>query len=74
MSDVLDKIFTELDVMAESAAKLRARADAAGRQTDLEVSILAQQLADLRLKNARSAEFIEKSLGILNKLKNPDNK
>ena len=69
MSETLNAIFLELDAMAESAAKLRGRADAAGRQTDLEVSILARQLSELNEKNERANEFINKSLGILNKLK-----
>lgn len=73
MHDTLSLIFSELDAIAESAARLRARADTAGRQTDLEVSILARQLSDLQNKQKRATEFIDKSIGILTKLQNTDN-
>ena len=69
MSEILCLIFKELDSLEESAAKLRGRAGAAGKQTDLEVAILTQQVADLREKNAKATEKIEKATDILEKLK-----
>ncbi|MCL2331456.1 MAG: hypothetical protein FWC61_02825 [Proteobacteria bacterium] len=68
MSDILEQIFTELDGLAESASKLRAAAAGASKQTDLEVAILTQQIADLREKNAKAGKFIDQASGILAKL------
>jgi len=69
MSEILDLIFKELDELEESAAKLRSRSNAAGKQTDLEVAILTKQVADLREKNKKAEEHIEKAEKILEKLK-----
>ena len=68
MSDVLEQVFSELDGLAESVAKLRAAATGASKQTDLEVAILTQQIADLREKNVKAGKFIDQASGILAKL------
>ena len=69
MSEILDLIFKELDGLEESAAKLRGCTTAAGKQTDLEVAILTKQVAELRDRNKRAEEHIEKAEKILEKLK-----
>jgi hypothetical protein len=69
MSEILDLIFKELDTLEESAARMRGRVSASGKQTDLEVAILTQQVADLRSKNVRASQDIEKATKILEKLK-----
>ncbi|MCL1902671.1 MAG: hypothetical protein FWG18_03540 [Alphaproteobacteria bacterium] len=69
MSEILDLIFKELDGLEESTGKLRGRAAASGKQIDLEVAILTQQVADLRGKNAAAAEKIDSAVKILEKLK-----
>jgi hypothetical protein len=69
MSEILDLIFNELDGLEESAAKLRGNIGAAGKQTDLEVAILTQQIADLQTKNENAAKYINEAKGILEKLK-----
>jgi len=74
MSEIVSQIFTELDALEEAAAKLSAAATGAGKQTDLEVAILNQQVAELRDKNAKAAEFIDQAKGILKKLRQTDAK
>jgi hypothetical protein len=69
MADILDQILAELDAVADAADKLRADARGATRQTDLEVAILTQQIADLREKNARAGTFIDDALAILGPVK-----
>ncbi|MCL2538152.1 MAG: hypothetical protein FWF34_03215 [Alphaproteobacteria bacterium] len=69
MSEILDLIFTEIAACEDAGAKLRASRDGVGKQTDLEVAILKQQVGELRAKNARAAEYIDKATGILEKLK-----
>ena len=69
MSDILEQILSELDGLGEAAVKLRSAAAGASRQTDLEVAILAQQVTDLREKNAKAGKFIEEATGVLEKLK-----
>ena len=69
MADLKQKIFQELTHLEDAAARLRGTAIHAGKQTDLEVAILTQQVKSLREKNARATEMIDKSLGILKKLK-----
>ena len=69
MSDIKQQIFQELSALDDATAKLRAMAANAGRQTDLEVAILTEQVRGLREKNARAAEMIEQSVSILEKLK-----
>lgn len=59
MSDIKDQIFQELTKLEEGAARLRATAVNAGKQTDLEVAILTEQVRNLRAKNARAAELID---------------
>lgn len=69
MADIKQQIFQELSNLEEAAAKLRGTAIHAGKQTDLEVAILTQQVRTLRDKNARATDMIDKSLSILRKLK-----
>lgn len=69
MANIKQQIFQELSSLEEAAARLRGTAIHAGKQTDLEVAILTQQVKSLREKNARATEMIDKSLGILKKLK-----
>ena len=69
MSDIREQIFQELSKLEDGVARLRAMAVNAGKQTDLEVAILTQQVRNLRAKNARATELIDQSLGILGGLK-----
>ena len=69
MADIKQQIFQELTHLEEAAAKLRGTAIHAGKQTDLEVAILTEQVRTLRDKNARAADAIDKSVSILRKLK-----
>lgn len=68
MADIKQQIFQELSALEDAAARLRSSAAFAGRQTDLEVAILTEQVKTLRDKNARATEFVDKSLNILKKL------
>ncbi len=69
MADIKQQIFQELANLEEAAAKLRGTAIHAGKQTDLEVAILTEQVRGLREKNARAVDMIDKSVSILRKLK-----
>jgi hypothetical protein len=69
MSDIKDQIFHELTKLEESAMRLRATATDAGKQTDLEVAILTEQVRNLRAKNAHATELIDQSIDLLKKLK-----
>ena len=69
MADIKQQIFQELSSLEEAASKLRGAAVIAGRQTDLEVAILTEQVRTLRDKNARATEMIDKSINILKNLK-----
>ena len=69
MTDIKQQIFQELNHLEEAAARLRGTAIHAGKQTDLEVAILTEQVRNLRDKNQRANELIDKSLSILKKLK-----
>ena len=69
MADVKQQIFQELNTLEEQAGRLRAVAVNAGKQTDLEVAILTEQVKNLREKNARATEMIEQSISILKKMK-----
>lgn len=69
MADIKQQIFQELSHLEEAAAKLRGTAIHAGKQTDLEVAILTEQVRSLRDKNARAGEMIDRSISILKKLK-----
>ena len=51
MADIKQQIFQELASLEEAAARLRGTAVAAGKQTDLEVAILTEQVKNLRDKN-----------------------
>ena len=69
MSDIKQQIFQELATLEDSAAKLRAVATNAGKQTDLEVAILTEQVRALREKNANATEMINQTISILKNLK-----
>lgn len=69
MADIKQQIFSELNALEDAAARLRGTAVAAGKQTDLEVAILTEQVRTLRDKNVRATELIDKSISILKKLK-----
>ena len=68
MSDIKQQIFQELSALEEAASRLRGAAVVAGRQTDLEVAILTEQVKSLRDRNKRATEMVDKSLTILKKL------
>lgn len=68
MSDIKDQIFHELSALEEAASRLRGAAAVAERQTDLEVAILTEQVKNLRDRNKRATDMIDKSLTILKKL------
>ena len=69
MSDIKQQIFHELAAIEDAAAKLQSVAVNAGRQTDLEVAILTEQVKNLRDKNARATNMINKTISILKNLK-----
>jgi len=69
VSEILNQIFKELDALEESAGKLRSAAASSGKQTNLEVAILNQQLSEMREKNAAAMEYIDNAESILKKLK-----
>lgn len=69
MANLKQQIFQELNALEDAAAGLRGTAVAAGKQTDLEVAILTEQVRTLRDKNARAVQLIDKSVSILKKLK-----
>ena len=69
MSDIKQQIFQELAALEDSAAKLQAVATNAGKQTDLEVAILTEQVRALREKNANATEMINQTISILKNLK-----
>ena len=64
----MDQIFQELTKLDEAAARLRATAVNAGKQTDLEVAILTEQVRNLRTKNAHAVELIDQSVELLKKM------
>lgn len=68
MSDIREQIFQELSKLEDAVARLRATAVNAGKQTDLEVAILTQQVRNLRAKNTRATELIDQSIDLLRKL------
>ena len=69
MADIKDQIFQELDSLEVLAQHLRADAQCATKQTDLEVAIVTKQVKTLREKNENAKQLIEKSVSILEKLK-----
>ncbi len=69
MTDIKQQIFQELTALEEAASRLRSTAVNAGKQTDLEVAILTEQVKNLREKNAKATELIDRSVSILKKLK-----
>ncbi len=68
MVDIKQQIFQELSALEDAASRLRATAVNAGKQTDLEVAILTEQVRVLRDKNARASQMIDQSVSILKKL------
>ena len=70
MTDIKQQIFQELDSVESLALHLRADATCASKQTDLEVAILTKQVKNLREKNENAKKLIEKSVSILEKLRN----
>ena len=69
MADIKEQIFQELDSVETLAQHLRADAQCACKQTDLEVAILTKQVKTLREKNENARELIEKSVSILENLR-----
>lgn len=69
MADIKQQILHELNTIEEMASRLRSTALNAGKQTDLEVAILTEQVKTLREKNARASDMIDQSISILKKLK-----
>lgn len=69
MADIKQQIFQELSALEDAAARLRATAVTAGKQTDLEVAILTEQVRTLREKNTRATQLIDESVSILKNLK-----
>ncbi len=69
MSDIKEQIFQELNSLEEAAARLRSVAVNAGKQTDLEVAILTEQVKGLREKNSRATDMINQTISILKNLK-----
>lgn len=69
MSDIKQQIFQELAAAEEAANRLRSVAVNAGKQTDLEVAILTEQVKNLREKNAHATDMINQTISILKKLK-----
>jgi hypothetical protein len=69
MSDLKKQIFQELASLEDAVVRLRGTAINAGKQTDLEVAILTEQVRTLRDKNARATEMIDESISIIKKLK-----
>ena len=69
MSDLKKQIFQELASLEDAVVRLRGTAINAGKQTDLEVAILTEQVRTLRDKNERATEMINESISIIKKLK-----
>lgn len=68
MANIKQQIFQELSALEDATTRLRATAVNAGKQTDLEVAILTEQVRTLRDKNARASKLIDESVSILKKL------
>lgn len=69
MSEIKQQIFKELGLLEETVAKLRSTALHAGKQTDLEVAILTEQVKTLRAKNEKASDLIDKSIKVLKTMK-----
>ena len=69
MADIKQQIFHELATLEEMAARCKATAVNAGRQTDLEVAILTEQIKNMRERNTRVVQMIDQSVSVLKKLK-----
>ena len=69
MANIKEQIFQELDSLESLTMHLRADANDASKQTDLEVAILTKQVKNLREREEAARQFIEKSVSILEKLK-----
>ncbi len=69
MLEMKNKILKELAELEDKALNLRATATQSGKQTDLEVAILSEQVRLLRQKNENASDLIDKSISILKNLK-----
>ncbi len=69
MNELKQQILKELDSLETAVVKLRGAAVNAGKQTDLEVAILTEQVKTLREKNMNASEMVKKSVKILKGLK-----
>ncbi len=68
MTELKQQILKELNALEDAVLKLRGVAAVAGKQTDLEVAILTEQVRALREKNDTAAKMVDKSISILKKL------
>ncbi len=68
MSEIKNKIFKELNELEDLSTKLKSVANHSEKQTDLEVAILTEQVKILKQKNETAADFIDKSVKILEAL------
>lgn len=69
MAEIKQQILQELNALEEGVMRLRSAANNAGRQTDLEVAILTEQVKNLRDRNKSATDLIDRSIDILKKLK-----
>ena len=69
MADIKQQIFQELAHLEDAVVRLRGTAIHAGKQTDLEVAILTEQVRTLRERNSSASKMIDETISILKKLK-----
>jgi hypothetical protein len=69
MSEIKNQIYKELDALESAVARLHGAVQTAGKQTDLEVAILTEQVRTLREKNEHAGELVSKSIKILKDMK-----
>ncbi|MGI5846081.1 MAG: hypothetical protein ACOX7D_02785 [Alphaproteobacteria bacterium] len=65
MSEIINKILKELDELEAAADNL---ADIKSK-SDMEISVLSRQLADISTKNIRATQLIDKSISTLKSIK-----
>ncbi len=63
--DLKKQIFEELAALEEQIAHLQGMVTMAGKQTNLEVAILTEQLKTSRKKNAKACALVNESIKIL---------
>ncbi len=68
MSEIKNQIYKELDALENAVVKLRGARQTAGKQTDLEVAILTEQVKALRAQRERAGELVDKSIKILKRM------